>query len=137
MPKTAAWVVRVAQVGFWLAFVTWSWLLVKPNPFPETAKELANWGDWATFLAAKFLHAGCYAVLTLWVWFCWSGRSQTVLFWIVAIHAILSEVGQYLGSLWFDTKRFGCLRDVLIDWFGVALALTIRWLWTRQPTGTP
>jgi hypothetical protein len=136
MQKPPVIVVRLAQVGFWLALILWSWLLLKPNPFPETARELDNWGEWATFLAAKTLHASCYAILTLWVWFSWSGRSQKLLFWFVVLHAVLSEVGQYLGNLWFGTLRYGCIRDVLIDWFGVVMAMTARWLWTRQPPGT-
>ncbi len=127
---------RTAQVGFWLALVLWSWLLIKPNPFPDTAKELENWGEWATFLAAKTLHASCYAVLTLWVWVCWTGRLQRRLFGLVILHGIASELGQYLGNLWFNTGRYGCVRDVLVDWFGVCVVLLVRWLCSRKHPGT-
>jgi VanZ family protein len=131
MPKVQRLVIVIAQAGFWLALGVWSWLLVKPNPFPETAKELNEWA----FIAAKLLHAGCYAVLTLWVWFGWSGRVQQWLFALVVLHGVASEVGQYLGNQWYQTGRYGCFRDVFIDWFGVSVVLVVRWLWSRKQPG--
>ena len=135
MQQVSRTFVRIAQVGFWLALLLWSWLLLKPNPFPETSKELDTWGEWATFLAAKTLHAGCYAVLTLWVWLGWHGRVQKWLFGLVICHAVASELGQYLGNQWYRTGRYGCFRDVLIDWFGVSVMLVVRWLWSRKQPG--
>ena len=119
---------RLAQVAFWLALLLWSWLLVKPNPFPETAKVLNEWA----FITAKLLHAGCYAVLAGWIWMWWLGRPQKLMFGLLLLHGVASEFGQHLGSTWFDTKRYGCVRDVLIDWFGVSVVLVVRWLWSRK-----
>ena len=106
-------------VGFWVAVAVWSWLLVKPNPFPETARTLSEWGELLPFLAAKSLHAGVYAGLTF-VAAIVSTRHRTRLILFVALHGVLSELGQYYGDLWFGTGRVGCVRDVLVDWVGVA-----------------
>lgn len=105
---------------FWPALAVWSWLLVKPNPFPELARRLSAWDDLLPFLAAKALHTGVYAALTG-IGLIGGGRRWA---WVVALmlaHGVLTELGQYYGDLWFDTKRTGCVRDVLVDWTGVAV----------------
>ena len=126
---------RVAQVLHVAALLAWSWLLVKSNPFPEVAKELANWGDWATFLSAKALHAGVYATLTAGGILLYRGRAKQA--WIAGLfaHGLASELAQYFGNEWFQTGRSGCIRDVVIDWLGITVAWwPLRWWISRKPT---
>jgi hypothetical protein len=52
----------------------------------------------------------------------------------VAVHAVLGEVGQYVGDEWFATGRVGTVKDVLIDWFGMAIGCGLWSAW-RKVTG--
>jgi len=98
----------------------WTWKLVEPNPVPEELAARLS-GD-ERFAAAKALHAGGYAFLTFltflavtlpvpayWRWF---------LAGLLALHGAATEIAQT-----FVPNRHGCVRDVLIDWAGVALGV--------------
>jgi hypothetical protein len=94
---------------------------VKASPFPEIARRLGDWNDLLPFLVAKTLHMSGYAFLTV---VGMAGVTQPWRKWmflVVVIHAPLSELAQYLGTEWFDTKRTGCVRDVIVDWVGVMI----------------
>jgi hypothetical protein len=97
----------------------WTWKLVEPNPVPEELARRMS-GD-ARFAAAKALHAGGYAFLTLlavalpvpnyWRWF---------LAGLLALHGVATEVAQT-----FVPNRHGSARDVLIDWAGVLFGVLV------------
>jgi len=108
----------------------WTWKLVEPNPVPEQlARRLS--GD-ERFAAAKALHAGGYAFLTVlavalpvpnyWRWF---------LAGLLALHGVATEVAQT-----FVPNRFGSVRDVLIDWAGVLLGV-VAWRVARRRGAAP
>ena len=71
----------------------WTWKLLEPNPVPEAISERLK-GDVRVF-AAKSLHAGAYAFLTVlavtlpvpnyWRWF---------LVGLLALHGVATEIGQ-------------------------------------------
>ncbi|MDY3552063.1 VanZ family protein [Gemmata sp. JC717] len=114
---------RFVVLGGFLAL--WTWKLLEPSPVPEAlAAELD--GDWRFFLA-KSLHGGAYAFLTVlvfalpvtryWHWF---------LVGLLALHGVATEIGQT-----FVPNRTGTLRDVIIDWIGVAFGVLICY-WARR-----
>jgi VanZ family protein len=105
----------------------WTWKLLEPNPVPEAVSEHLRDAD-VRFAAAKLLHACGYAFLTLlavtlpapnyWRWF-FAG--------LLALHGVATEIGQT-----FVPGRFGSVRDVLIDWAGIVLAVVAWRLWARR-----
>lgn len=129
------------RLAFWLALAVWSWLLVKPQPFPELSRQLSDWNELLPFLAAKSLHMTGYATLAVLAAAGWSARWRRWMVLLVVAHGPLSELAQYLGNLWLNTGRTGCVRDVIVDWVGVSAGLGIwlgvrRW-WRRAPADTP
>jgi VanZ family protein len=108
-------------------FGLWTWKLLEPNPVPEAVSEHLT-GD-SRFFAAKALHAGAYAFLTVlavtlpvrgyWRWF---------FVGLLLLHGIGTEIGQT-----FVPGRTGSVRDVLIDWVGVGAGLL---LWRCLAYGT-
>ncbi len=107
------------KIAFWLALAVWTVLLVRPTPQDVTA-ELKGWSDILPLVVAKTLHVTAYAVFAGWGLTVF-GRRKWWAVGAVAVHAILGEVGQYLGNVWFATGRVGCITDVLIDWTGMAI----------------
>ncbi len=95
----------------------WTWKLLEPYPVPEALeREIST--DWK-FALAKSLHASAYAFLTVLAAFLPLRRPY---FWLVvavlALHGVGTEIGQT-----YVPNRHGCVRDVLIDWFGVGMGL--------------
>lgn len=92
----------------------WTWKLLEPSPVPEALS--AELGGDLKFVLAKSLHACAYAFLAVlvhalpvpryWHWF---------LVGLLALHGAATEVGQT-----FVEGRSGSVRDVVIDWAGVA-----------------
>jgi VanZ family protein len=113
----------------------WTWKLLEPNPVPEALSEHLK-GD-VRFAAAKSLHACGYGFLTLlavtlpvpnyWRWF-FAG--------LLALHGVATEIGQT-----YVPGRTGSVRDVLIDWVGVGLALlvwrVVVWRTARRLSSVP
>lgn len=103
----------------------WTWKLVEPNPVPEAVAERLT-AD-ARFVAAKALHAGGYAFLTvlavalpvpnLWRW-AFAG--------LLVLHGAATEVAQT-----FVPNRHGSARDALIDCAGVLLGVGV-WQLARR-----
>ena len=116
-------------VTFLLFLALWTWKLLEPQPVPEVIRGGLG-VDWAFFLA-KTLHCGAYAFLAVlgtlafprWMW------------WVVgflALHGVGTEIGQT-----YIPNRHGCVRDVLIDWAGIAAGILALRLWaSRAVTGT-
>ena len=134
MTKLRFWL----QLLFWLAFAGWFALLVRPE-FRDESAALARIDPGLPYLVAKGLHASVYAAL---------GLGAAALFrrrwWAlaaVAAHAVLSEVCQYWGNVWFATGRHGCAEDVLLDWCGSAAGVGVWWLtrrvWRARPPARP
>jgi hypothetical protein len=117
-----------ASLGLRLAFLLflalWTWKLLEPQPVPEVIRGGLG-VDWAFFLA-KTLHGGAYAFLMV----LGAAAFPYRVWWVVALlawHGVLTEFGQT-----FVPNRFGSVRDVLIDWGGIAGGLVaLRWLWKR------
>ena len=110
-----------------LLFV-WTWKLLEPNPVPEQVRELLSWWDWLPFLAAKTLHAGGYATLAVLAGVaapsrCWKLAALAFLL----LHGVGTEIGQT-----FVPNRSGRVRDVLIDWAGIAAGVGLGWRWWRE-----
>ena len=107
-----------------LILLVWTWLLVKPQPVPESLVGGIPWFDPAMlfFVLAKVTHFSVYAGFAfLGGWLMPNRRAR---FWFglaLILHGIASEVGQMVGAAHFDTKRHGCIRDMLIDAAGVAI----------------
>ena len=95
----------------------WTWKLLEPNPVPEAVSARLK-GDWR-LLAAKSLHVGAYAFMTvLAVSLPVSGYWRWFLVVLLALHGVATEIGQT-----FVPGRGGSARDVLIDWAGVGLGV--------------
>ena len=110
---------------FALALLAWTWALVSPNPVPEAVKKELP-ADWE-FVLAKCLHAGAYAFLAvLGGTMLRSGRWR--LAGLMALHGVGTEVAQWA----MHVGRHGCVRDVLIDWAGIAAGLAALKWWNRE-----
>ena len=122
---------------FFPALAYWAWLLVKPKPFAEVANRLAAWHELALYLASKGLHFGVYAALALVAVFGWSRPWRGRMVAVVAAHAVLTEIAQYLGNEWYASGRTGNVKDVLIDWAGIAAGLLVARGVQRWRRATP
>ena len=118
----------VLQVLFWVALVVWFVLLVRPTTtFQPVSDELASWSDVLPFLVSKGLHLAAYAGLAVAAVVLFRGWRWGVVC-VVAAHAIVGEVGQYLGNEWYATGRVGSVKDVLIDWTGMVIGCGVWWV---------
>jgi VanZ family protein len=115
----------VAPFAIFLIFLgLWTWKLLEPYPVPEA---LASHSPISLeFAFAKSLHAGAYAFLTVLAAFLPVRRPY---FWAVVIIVALHGVGTEIGQTYVPS-RHGCVRDVIIDWIGVALGLACLWVWS-------
>lgn len=117
-----------AGVLFLAVHAVWTWLLLAPNPVPEAVRELFSWWDWFQFLAAKSLHAGGYATLTVLAGIAVPGRRWK---WVALGFLLLHGVGTEIGQT-FVPNRTGRVRDVVIDWAGTAASVGLGWRWWRE-----
>lgn len=119
------------QVGFWLGLVVWFVLLVRPTTtFQPVSDELKSWSDVLPFLVSKALHLTCYGGLTVVALMLFRRRRWWVV-GVVAVHAVSSEVAQFIGNEWYATGRVGSIQDVLIDWTGMAIGCGGWWAWRK------
>ena len=106
------------------ALIVWTWKLLEPNPVPEPVLKMLSFWDFLPFLAAKTLHAGGYAFLTILAWFAVPARWRWLAVAALLLHGIGSEVLQHV----LPFNRTGKVFDVLIDWMGIAVGgLIARW----------
>lgn len=111
----------VPFVVFVAALGVWTWELLAENPVPESVHRLIpdGWHFWL----AKGLHVVAYAFLTV---LAATLPLERVYFWMVVsllvLHGIATEVGQN-----YVAGRTGSLRDVLLDWAGVAGGVLVVW----------
>jgi VanZ family protein len=98
----------------------WTWKLLEPYPVPEDLRKgLADLE--LDFLAAKALHAGGYAFLTvLAMTMPVARRWRWGLVGFLVLHGVGTEIGQT-----FVENRTGTVRDAIIDWCGIALGLAV------------
>ena len=100
----------------------WTWKLLQSRPLPEAVEgELSI--D-MMFWLAKSLHACAYAFLTVLAAFLPIRRT---FFWAVVVTLALHGVGTEIGQTYVP-NRHGCVRDVIIDWTGIALGLACLWV---------
>ena len=111
----------------------WTYLLLVPNPVPPVVRDLLGFWDHAAFVAAKSLHAGAYAFLTL-AGAVGFGRRFAV--WValaMAAHGAATEYGQT-----FVPNRTGKVLDAVIDAAGAAAGGVAARRWGRgQETSPP
>ncbi len=108
---------------FSIVLVLWTWKLLEPSPVPvEISEGLARFG--LQFAAAKSLHLFVYAILTiLAITLPVPRRWRYFLVGLLVWHGVATEIGQR-----FVPNRTGSIRDVLIDWCGIALG----WMWCQR-----
>ena len=119
----------VLKIAFGLALAVWTVLLVRPTS-QEITSGLKEWNDILPYLVAKALHLTAYAVFAGWGLAVF-GRWRWWVVGAVAVHAIVGELGQYVGNVWFATGRVGSVVDVLIDWTGMATGCGVWWVGNR------
>jgi VanZ family protein len=109
---------RVLPFAAFLLFLgLWTWKLLEPNPVPEPVARGISLD--VMFLLAKVAHAAGYAFLTVLASLLPVRRTY---FWLVVAALVLHAVGTEIGQTFVD-NRSGSVRDVLIDWIGIALGL--------------
>lgn len=122
---------------FVLLLLYWSYLLVKPSPVPENLLEGIPWFDLVMlkFILAKTLHLCSYIFMAvLGGSLLPPGRLRTALYVGLIAHGALAELAQWLGNMYFQTNRFGSVRDVVIDAVGVGIGAYILKRWDRIST---
>ncbi len=124
-PPTRQKLLRISV--FLVLLALWTWKLLEPYPVPDEISEgLARLG--LKFVAAKSLHLVLYAVLTiLAITLPVPRRWRYFLVGLLVWHGVATEIGQR-----FVPNRTGSLRDVLIDWCGIALGLLVAMWWKRR-----
>jgi VanZ family protein len=105
-----------AVFALFLGLLTWK--LLEPSPVPESLRQGLT--EELMFILFKVAHAGSYAFLTLLA--AWLPVRRPY-FWaavgVLALHGCLTEYLQFTMAV----GRTGTVRDVLIDWGGIALGL--------------
>lgn len=118
------------HLAIFLTFLgLWTWKLLEPHPVPDDLREgLAELH--LDFWAAKTLHAGGYAFLTvLALMMPISRRWRWVLVGFLVLHGAGTEIGQL-----YVKNRTGTKRDAVIDWCGIAMGVAaFRWLNRKYP----
>ena len=122
-PRRTAWAV-VSFPTFVALLAVWTYLLVKENPIPEVVEEFPLE---FRFLAAKCLHAGVYAGLTVFAGLLplpatVARRARLTLIALLVAHGAGTEYAQT-----FVPGRTGTKRDVAIDWGGVTAGVVVLW----------
>lgn len=108
----------------WLAFFV-AWTVALLVPIPDTPMPVGDGPD-LKWLIGKPLHVSAYAFLTiLATWLPLQSRRRLLMPLVLLVHAGATEFLQNF------VERTGSVRDVLLDWLGIALGLVITWRWWR------
>jgi VanZ family protein len=108
----------------WLAFFI-AWTVALLVPIPDAPMPVGDGPD-LKWLIGKPLHVSAYAFLTiLAAWLPIPGRWWLLIPLVLLVHAGATEFLQNF------VERTGSVRDVLLDWLGIALGLVITWRWRR------
>jgi VanZ family protein len=123
----------VVHLGVFLVLLAvWTWKLLEPYPVPPSVAD--DLSPDVSFILAKSLHAGVYAVLAVLAWTLPAARRWRLFLVVVLfLHGVGTEVGQT-----YVPNRHGCVQDVLIDWAGITAGLlALRWARSvpRSPSG--
>lgn len=112
----------LAAVVFVPALAVWTWKLLEPNPVPEPVLNFLSVWDFLPYLAAKTLHAGGYAFLTVLAWVI----APTAWWrWVAMGFLLLHGAGSELLQHVLPFNRTGKVTDVLIDCFGIAVGVLV------------
>ncbi|MFN4258769.1 MAG: VanZ family protein [Gemmataceae bacterium] len=110
----------------WLCYISlWTAGLVMPVPLQSTAEP--SWTT-AKFVVAKGLHVAAYGGLAMLSG--WLRLPVPYRWWLlgfVVLHAPLTEYLQYV----IDIGRSGSGQDVLLDWLGIVIGVTLTWRWWK------
>jgi VanZ family protein len=104
---------------FFLFLGLWTWKLLHPYPVPE--ELTAGVSAPVKFVAAKALHVGGYAFLTVLTAFLPVRRPY---FWMAVLTLVIHAVGTEIGQLYVP-NRSGSVRDVLLNWAGILVGLAV------------
>ena len=122
---------RIYRIAWFAALAVWTWLLLKPDPFPALARQLSFWGEIYAFCAAKGLHFAMYASFAFSACLLFDRRRRATVIGALFLHGALSELGQFFGNLWFETHRTGTVLDAIIDWVAIGSGLGAYTLFRR------
>lgn len=115
----------LAVALFWPLLAGWTWLLVRPNPVPAVVEVVPF--AWR-FLASKGLHGSVYAALAI-LGCLWpsSRRGRTAVVGLLFLHGVATEAIQTQVP-----NRDGRVRDVVVDWTGIAVGLIVLRYFVRN-----
>ena len=123
----------VAGLTFAVGLALWTWKLLDPNPVPAPVREALSFWEWLPYAAAKCLHMGSYASLTVAGQVAVPRRYRFVVAALMVAHGAATEVGQT-----YVPNRDGNVRDVAIDATGVmAGTLLLRRVTRDRPAPEP
>lgn len=111
---------RTLRLALWVAlFGAWSAALLVP--IPKGAVKAVGGPDYS-FIISKILHVGVYAVGALGaIWLPASRRTRLALIALLILHGPATEyLQQFVG-------RGTSLRDIALDWSGVAIGCLLGW----------
>ena len=94
----------VRAAAFVLLLAYWTYLLLKPSPFPDRYIPEFSWfdKDLLKFLLAKCLHLGVYAFFAvLGGSLVPAGRWRILILTGLVLHGAATEVGQWVGGTYF------------------------------------
>jgi VanZ family protein len=120
-PRAVPWLRWLVWVVYLAA---WTQALLTPIPLDQVPASPD-----LLFVMAKCLHVTAYAVLAIlsgWLRVPWPWR--WLLLAALAAHGMATEFGQQ-----FVRTRHPSVRDVGLDWLGLAIGIAVSWKWWRAP----
>jgi VanZ family protein len=110
---------------WWVLLASMTWVLLSPQP---AALGEGMFDQEASFVVSKSIHIVAYGTLSALVGWLPALSWQRVALWVLlAIHGCLTE---YLQM--FIPGRYSSLRDVFVNWVGLALGVALVLLVFRR-----